>query len=57
MVAIEYVRVRLQKLVCGPVCTEFAVIHSVRIRDITARTVDVLAEVLLACLSQRGVDS
>jgi hypothetical protein len=48
MMAIFNIRIELQELVCGPVCAVPAVIQSVRVRDITARLVDVLAQILLA---------
>ncbi len=48
MMAIEDIRIGLQELVCGPVWTVLAVLQSTRVCDVTARLVDVLAQVLLA---------
>lgn len=56
MMAIQNIRIRLQELICRPVWTELATVHRVRIRDVTARIIDVLAQVLLACLARRRTD-
>lgn len=56
MMAIENVRVRLQELVCGPEWTELAIVRSARICHVTAKIIDVLAQVLLTGLTRRRVD-
>jgi len=48
MMAIFNIRIELQELVGRPVCTILAVIQSVRVRDVTARLVDELVQILLA---------
>ena len=48
MMAIFNIRIELQELVGRPVCTVLAVIQSVRVRDVTARLVDELVQILLA---------
>ena len=48
MMAIFNIRIELQELVGRPVCAVPAVVQSVRVRDVTARLVDVLAQILLA---------
>jgi hypothetical protein len=51
MMAIENVRIRLQKLVCSSERADSTTTRGVRIRDISAKVVDVLAEVLLTGLT------
>lgn len=48
MMAIEDIRIELEELVCSPICAVLAVVQSVWIRNVTARLVDVSAQVLLA---------
>jgi hypothetical protein len=56
MMVIEDIRVRRQELVCGPESTEMAIVHSPWIRDVTAIIIDVLAQVVLTCLTRRRGD-
>jgi hypothetical protein len=56
MMAIFNIRIELQELVGGPVCTVLAVIQSVRVRDVTTRLVDELAQILLAWLTPGRYD-
>ena len=53
----EYVRVRLEELVCGSVRTELAIIRGARVRDVTTCRADKLTQVLLTSLCQGWPDS
>jgi len=56
MMAEENIRINLQIFVRGTESAELAVVHRVRIREVAAETVYVLAEVLLARLTRRRID-